>query len=122
LRRGGLLLGEGLVEQPDDYGEVAPLVVGWEDDGVFFFIGDGRGGLVFWRHCVGSVESWIGEGVWLKPLLFNEWKENGYNVLFAEVVLKTGGATREQITLALGGLCSNPKAPESKHDSLGKPL
>lgn len=79
MRRGGLLLGEGLVEQPDDYGEVAPLVVGWEDDGVFFFIGDGRGGLAFWRHCVGSVESWIGEGVWLEPLSFNEWKENGYN-------------------------------------------
>lgn len=54
MRRGGLLFGEGLVEQPDDYGEVAPLVVGWEDDGVFFFIGDGRGGLAFWRHCVGA--------------------------------------------------------------------
>lgn len=26
-----------------------------------------------------SVESWIGEGVWLEPLSFNEWKENGYN-------------------------------------------
>ena len=28
---------ESSLEEPDDYGEVAALVVGGEDDGVFFF-------------------------------------------------------------------------------------
>jgi hypothetical protein len=36
-RRGILLLGEGLLEEPYYDGEVASLVVGWEEDGVFVF-------------------------------------------------------------------------------------
>lgn len=39
--RGGMKRGDGLscessLEEPADYGEVAALVVGGEDDGVFF--------------------------------------------------------------------------------------
>ena len=32
---GILLFGESAVQQPSDDGEVAALIVGWEDDGVF---------------------------------------------------------------------------------------
>ena len=40
--RGGIQRGDGLdcessLEKPADYGEIAALVVGGEDDGVFFF-------------------------------------------------------------------------------------
>lgn len=53
---GSLLLGEGLVEQPDYDGEVAALVVGGEEDGVFVLDGHGGrgGGRVrrrWWRSC-----------------------------------------------------------------------
>jgi hypothetical protein len=37
-----VLLSEGLVEQPCYYGEVAALIVGWEEDRVFVFLGCGR--------------------------------------------------------------------------------
>lgn len=39
-----LQLGEGAIEQPGDDGEIAALVVGWEQDGVFIL-------LRFWSHC-----------------------------------------------------------------------
>jgi hypothetical protein len=42
--RGDLLLGEGLVEEPDNDREVAALVVGGEEDGI----------LVLDGHCGGS--------------------------------------------------------------------
>lgn len=100
--RGGLLLGEGLVEEPDDDGEVAALVVGWEDDGVFLLGGDGRGGFAFRRHGVGSVESWT---VSKECVCSSTWSRSGMrmgrmrtvlHVFSVELVLKTGGATREQ--------------------------
>jgi hypothetical protein len=42
----GILLSEGLVQQPCYYGQVAALVVCGEEDGVFVFLGCGR-------HCEG---------------------------------------------------------------------
>ena len=39
-----LLFCEGAVEEPCDYGEVAPFVVGGDYDGVFLFLGGSRGG------------------------------------------------------------------------------
>lgn len=39
-----VLLSEGLVQQPCYYGEIAALIVGWEEDRVFIFLGCRR-------HC-----------------------------------------------------------------------
>lgn len=93
---GVVLLGEGLVEEPDDYGEVAALVVGWEDDGVFLLGGDGRGGFAFRRHGVGSVGSWM---ISKECVCSSTWSRSGMrmgrmrtvlHVFSVYLVLKTG--------------------------------
>jgi hypothetical protein len=45
VKEGEVLLSEGLVEEPDYYGEILALVVGWEDDAVFVFAWGGFGRL-----------------------------------------------------------------------------
>lgn len=51
-----LLLGKGAVQEPSDDGQVATLVVGWENDRVFV-LGD-------WRHS-----DWKPEKEWKKRIL-----------------------------------------------------